>query len=517
MISPQEPRHPEPPGRTVTPGRFAPVPRIAALVSGVLAVACLIWSVSPTLSAALGDPRRYLDEYYLAAPDTSLLWAALAGWLAIGLAGRKRVAWWAVVLYLASWLPVNLLDIVRERDRHAAIALIAHTAALGVLIASRSQFGARIRRSSFRPAAAILAGGSAVAAVAGWGVVQVLPGSLASAAQRGLWVPAELTAYLVGRPSDFTGAPPFSAQFLIGLFGALVLAATAVVLRRTQRAEYALTESDESALRTLMQEPDTAGSLDYFATRRDRAVIFTPNGRAAIGYRVEYGVCLALGDPIGARDSWPQAVETWQRYARRFGWTIAVIGASESAVPVYRRAGLTAISAGAEALLDTRTFSLAASELEPVRHTVARLRKRGVTVRIRRHRDIGTTELARLAVRAEQWRPGETERGYPLPLGRLGDRRDGDCLLVEAVDAEERVLGLLSLVPWGHAGATLEMLRREPDSTEEIADLLIAEFALRAEQHGIHQVSLNCTLFRSVFEAAGRHRPPRGHRVRTRR
>jgi lysyl-tRNA synthetase class 2 len=54
----------------------------------------------------------------------------------------------------------------------------------------------------------------------------------------------------------------------------------------------------------------------------------------------------------------------------------------------------------------------------------------------------------------------------------------------------------------------LELLRRAPGSTTETTDLLIAEFALRAEQHGIHQVSLSFTLFRSVFDAAAREYIP---------
>ncbi|NUP25342.1 MAG: bifunctional lysylphosphatidylglycerol synthetase/lysine--tRNA ligase LysX [Nocardia sp.] len=486
------------------------MPRIAALVTGVVAGACLLWSLSPTLSAALGGARHYLDRYYLYAPDTNLLWAGLLGWLAIGLAGHKRIAWWALVLYLASWIPANLSDVVRTHDRHAAVAALTHSAALAVLLLSRSEFGARIRRCAPRPAAVCLAAGLLIAALAGWGVVQVFPGSLSSVAQRARWVIAELTANLVPGAAVPAGRPPFPAEFLVGLFGALAFAAAMLVLNRIRRAEYALTDADESALRGLLADSDNASSTDYLATRRDRELIFAPNGRAAIGYRVEYGVCLALGDPLGARDSWPQAVETWQRYAHGFGWRVAVIGASETAVPVYRRAGLTAADAGAEAVLDTRSFSLAAPELGPVRQSVARLRKQGVTVRIRRHRDIGTSELARLTVCAEDWRHSETERGYPLPLGRLGDRRDGDCLLVEAVDSGDRVLGLLSLVPWGRTGATMELLRHAPGSPPETTDLLIAEFALRAEQHGIHRISLSFTLFRSVFEAAGRPHTARG-------
>ncbi|MGI5222111.1 bifunctional lysylphosphatidylglycerol synthetase/lysine--tRNA ligase LysX [Nocardia sp. CA-290969] len=506
MISTQEPPDLEIPGRSRTTGRLAAIPHALAPVFGVLAAACLLWSSVPALSGALEGPRDYLDQYYVHAPATNLLWAAAAGLLALGLSRRKRLAWWAALLYLASWLPVNLLDIAVDHDPNAVPALLLHAGVLGLLVAGRTQFAARIRRCSARPAVTVCAAGLAAAAVAGGCVVQLFPGTLAPGANRALFVGSQLTANLLVHPTQPAGTAPFFTAFLIGLFGALAGAATITVLLRTQRREYALTAEDEAALRELVHGPDPAGSTDYFATRRDRGVVFAPNGRAAIGYRVEFGICLALGDPVGARDCWPQAVEAWQRYARRFGWPVAVIGAGENGVAVYRRAGLDAVPAGAEALLDTRTFALTLPELRPARDAVTRLRKAGVTVRVRRHRDIGTAEFARLAVAADQWRRTETERGYPLPLGRLGDRHDGDCLLVEAVDAGDRVLGLFSLVPWGRTGATLELLRREPGSSEDITDLLVAEFALRAEQFGIEQISLNFTLFRSVFEAAAQPR-----------
>ena len=43
--------------------------------------------------------------------------------------------------------------------------------------------------------------------------------------------------------------------------------------------------------------------------RRDRAVVFAPDGRAAVTYRVDLGVCLAAGDPLGPREQWPAAID----------------------------------------------------------------------------------------------------------------------------------------------------------------------------------------------------------------
>ena len=83
-------------------------------------------------------------------------------------------------------------------------------------------------------------------------------------------------------------------------------------------------------------------------------------------------------------------------------------------------------------------------------------------MRIRRHRDISAEEMAAVIERADAWRDTETERGFSMALGRLGDPADGDCLLVEAVadDGRRHVVAMLSLVPWGTNGVSLDLMRR---------------------------------------------------------
>jgi lysylphosphatidylglycerol synthetase-like protein (DUF2156 family) len=108
------------------------------------------------------------------------------------------------------------------------------------------------------------------------------------------------------------------------------------VLFQSQRAENALTGEDESAIRGLLEVWGKNDSLGYFATRRDKSVIFAPNGRAAITFRVEIGVCLASGDPVGDPRAWPQAIAAWLTLCRDYGWAPGVMGASSTGAQAYR-------------------------------------------------------------------------------------------------------------------------------------------------------------------------------------
>ena len=212
----------------------------------------------------------------------------------------------------------------------------------------------------------------------------------------------------------------------------------AIVLFRSQRAANALTGEDESAIRGLLESYGKNDSLGYFATRRDKSVVFAPDGRAAITYRVEVGVCLASGDPIGDPKAWPAAIAAWLDLCQSYGWAPGVMGASSAAAQAFRNAGLNALELGDEAILHPDNFRLSGPDMKPVRQAVTRARRAGLTVRLRRHRDLSADELAQVVERADAWRDTETERGFSMALGRLGDPADGDCLLVEAVQGESR-------------------------------------------------------------------------------
>ncbi|NCL77048.1 Lysylphosphatidylglycerol biosynthesis bifunctional protein LysX [Rhodococcus sp. YH1] len=220
-------------------------------------------------------------------------------------------------------------------------------------------------------------------------------------------------------------------------------------------------------------------------------------------YRVEVGVCLASGDPVGNPEAWPHAIDEWLALARGYGWAPAVMGASEAGATAYRRAGLSVLQLGDEAILHTAGFSLSGREMRPVRQAVSRAHKQGVTVRIRRHRDVPEAEMTLAMRRADEWRDTETERGFSMALGRLGDPLDGNCLLVEAMSHDE-VVAILSLVPWGADGVSLDLMRRNPQAPNGVVEMMVSELAARGGEFGITRISLNFAVFRSVFEEGAR-------------
>ena len=332
-----------------------------------------------------------------------------------------------------------------------------------------------------------------------WGLVEMFPRTLASD-DRLFYVVNRVVGFAVVAPASFTGRPTVFLNAIFGLFSAMALIAAAIVLFQSQRADNALTGEDESAIRGLLELWGKNDSLGYFATRRDKSVVFAHSGRAAITYRVEVGVCLASGDPVGDPRAWRQAIDAWLALCQSYGWTPGNMGASSAGAKAFREAGLNALELGDEAILHTAEFRLSGREMRGVRQAVQRARRAGLTVRIRRHRDIAPDEMAQVTARADTWRDTQTERGFSMALGRLGDPADGECLLVEAITPENTVVAMLSLVPWGPNGVSLDLMRRSPQSPNGTIELMVSELALHAERIGVSRISLNFAMFRSAFE-----------------
>ena len=495
--------------RTQQRSRLHWVPAAAGWFLGIIATASLLSSISPAVRHLTHVPREFIDRYLFNFPDTSFAWAFALAVMAGALAARKRIAWWVLVANLTLAVGLDVMSLTeigghRFEEFGEYLGLVFHIGALALVLAAHKEFWARVRRGAVFKAAAVLVAVNVVGILLAWGLLEIFPGSLQPDYRLGYAV-NRVSGFAVATPDLFVGKPNVLLNALFGLFGALALMAAAVVLFQSQRAENALTGEDESAIRGLLEVWGKNDSLGYFATRRDKSVIFAPSGRAAITYRVEVGVCLASGDPVGDPKAWPQVIGAWLELCRVYGWAPGVMGASSTAAQAYREAGLSALQLGDEAILYPDRFRLSGADMRGVRQAVTRARRAGLTVRMRRHRDLSADQMAEAIRLADSWRDTETERGFSMALGRLGDSADGDCLLVEALDSgSDTVVGMLSFVPWGSNGLSLDLMRRSPKSPNGTVELMVSEVLQQADTIGVTRVSLNFAMFRSAFEEGAR-------------
>lgn len=311
--------------------------------------------------------------------------------------------------------------------------------------------------------------------------------------------------------AGLTGDVRFGSEWLgdlVGLVGAVfgigALLLGGYFLLRTAEPAPGLSSSEVDRLRSLIDQHGGNDSLAYFALRGDKSVVLSPTGKAAVSYRVLAGVALASGDPLGDNEAWPGAIEEFLAECRAHGWVPAVLGCSELGATVWSRYGLDALELGDEAVVDVAEFTLDGRCMRGVRQAVAKLRRAGYAVDVRRVAEIAEPERLRLADLAERWRGTETERGFSMALSRPAARVDPSCVIVTAAK-DGQVSGVLQFVPWGADGLSLDLMRRDRSVGDNgLNELMITALLEACPALGVSRVSLNFAVFRSALERGGR-------------
>ncbi|MGN6523977.1 MAG: phosphatidylglycerol lysyltransferase domain-containing protein [Actinomycetes bacterium] len=435
-----------------------------------------------------------------AAAAATVIVGVLLVLLAHALRRRKRRAWRAAVVLLGLSVVLHVVKGLDVEEAGISLALLV------VLVVARREFTAlgdpRTRWRALWVFVLLLAVDlvvgllllvlrrHAIVGHPGWGaaVLHVLLG-------------------LVGIPGPVTfhrARADELVSFVLLALGALTVVAPAWLFLRPEEPPGRQGPDDEARLRQLLDRHGHRDSLGYFALRRDKSVCWSPSGKAAVTYRVVSGVMLASGDPLGDPEAWPQAISVFLQTAARHAWTPAVMGCSETAGEVWcREGGLAALEIGDEAIVETAGFSLEGRAMRNVRQMVTRVRRNGYSTTVRRLADIPLPERAAISEQAARWRNGETERGFSMALGRIGDPNDDACVLVTAAK-DGVVRAFLHFVPWGRDGLSLDLMRRDRAAEAGLNELLIVASLEAAADLGIRRVSLNFAVFRSALERGER-------------
>ncbi|PFG19243.1 bifunctional lysylphosphatidylglycerol synthetase/lysine--tRNA ligase LysX [Serinibacter salmoneus] len=523
------PRHHHRREREVVVPRTGSWPQQVARWTGRLLMAVAVWQlialiIRPFARGFVDTVTSWLDVVGLPHPTPfSVVLTALIGSAVLR---RQRAALWfiqivwllPVVLVVAGSAVLVAAGQAQEVDLTDEPVLfwlsgVGCLVAMAILFTARKAFTARLRAGAWWQAALVFLGGMVLSVVVTFLLLEIVPDSLDTLRDRFNWA----VSVAAGTTPDVApflaeGSAPHWVRVVAGLISAVgLLLAIVVFLRGASRSAETDRDSELAVRRLLLTYPND-DSLAYFATRDDRHAVFSPNGEAAVSFRVVSDVALAAGDPIGDPQQWEEAINEFIATSRRYGWAPAVVGAGEHGARLYAEHGFSVSTLGDESVIDTRTFSLASPQLGAVRHAIARPRREGYTVKIARAEDIDPEDLADLIREADEWRHGD-ERGYSMSLSRFGDRRDPRALIVSAYDAHGALRGVLGFVPWARTGISLDVMRRSPEAVNGVTEFMVTSLATQGRGMGIEKISMNFAMLREVFASGEKVGASAWHRL----
>jgi lysyl-tRNA synthetase, class II len=481
-----------------TARRADPLPRLAALgalLGGIVNLASAVtpnigWRSHLLLQVA---PLQALRLSHAVAVPASLLLLATAPYL-----WRRRLG----ALHLAVVLLTSLavLDLLKGLDVEAAAGSIGLAT---ILWLGRDSFCVRhdpvTLRSTLRLILLVAVGGLMLCGLAVW-IAAPEDASLAAVAR-------ETVAALLWQqgPLDFHEELG-GVDEAIGAFGLMALAGCFGLLLRPLTAPRALPDVDvRRAVRRLVSRHG-ADTLAYFKLRRDQHYLFSADRKAFVGYRVEAGVLLVSGDPVGAPESLPALFRALGAFAEVRGLKLAAVGAGEALLPLWSQLGLRSRYLGDEGIVDTAAFSLEGRAIRKVRQSVSRLEKAGYDAVLVEVGALSESALAELEAISRRWRQGAGERGFAMSLDTVRRDDHGDSLVLLARDGDGRARGYLHFAPsYGRRAVSLSLMRRDHDTPNGLTEFMVVRAIEQLRARAVGEVSLNFAVFaRLIHDPHGR-------------
>jgi lysyl-tRNA synthetase class 2 len=237
-------------------------------------------------------------------------------------------------------------------------------------------------------------------------------------------------------------------------------------------------------------------TLSFFKLRTDKHYFFSSDRRAFVGYRIENGVLLLSGDPVGPEAALRPLLAELRGFAQARGLRLGAVGASERLCPMYEELGLRTIYLGDEAILELETFSLEGRAIRKVRQSVSRLSKAGFSAELLEVPALDSATARQVESVLERGREGAPERGFSMAMDSIRSQHDQDTLVVLARDGDGAVRGVLHFVPcYGRPAMSLSFMRRDPGTPNGLTEFMVVQAAQLLKGRGVHEMSLNFAAF----------------------
>jgi lysyl-tRNA synthetase class 2 len=237
-------------------------------------------------------------------------------------------------------------------------------------------------------------------------------------------------------------------------------------------------------------------TLSFFKLRSDKHYFFSRDGHAFVAYRIENGVLLLSGDPVGPRWALSGLLSELHAFAEIRGLKLGAVGASDAVRPVYEELGLRTIYLGDEAVIELGQFSLEGRAIRKVRQSVSRLSKAGFTAELH---ELGTLDerTTREVERVlELGRDGAPERGFSMTMDAIDGPHADQTVVILARDEHGAVKGVLHFVPcYGRAAMSLSFMRRDPSTPNGLTEFLVVKATELLRDRGVEELSLNFAAF----------------------
>ncbi|MDK1376313.1 bifunctional lysylphosphatidylglycerol flippase/synthetase MprF [Sinorhizobium sp. 6-70] len=447
-------------------GRMAPL--LLATLALVLAIMLVLSSVTPTP----GENLAFLESYVpLPLVEGAHFLASLLGLalviVARGLALRLDGAWWASVVIAAAALLLSLLKAVALAEAGMlAFFVVGLLASRRLFIRPASLFGQALT-PPWLMAIGVICLGAFVVLLFVYRDIEY---------SHELWWQFEFSAE----------APRGLRAFLGVTIGASTIAIWSLMRPATTTVEPASEEALERAIAIVDAQDMSDANLVRMG---DKSVMFSPDGSAFIMYGRRARSWIALFDPVGPLEAWPDLIWQFMETARANGCRAVFYQVSPLGLAYYADAGLRAFRLGELAEVDLTRFELKGGKWANLRQQVSRGQRDGLEFAIVEPGAVPAI-LPELAAISDAWLAHHSAREKGFSLGAF-DPQYLTAQPVAVLKCGGRIVAFANILKTAtKAEGSIDLMRFSPDAPKGSMDFLFVQLMEYLKAQGYRRFNL---------------------------
>ncbi|PWR22172.1 bifunctional lysylphosphatidylglycerol flippase/synthetase MprF [Zavarzinia compransoris] len=298
---------------------------------------------------------------------------------------------------------------------------------------------------------------------------------------------------------EFSAEAPRGLRALLGLALAAGAVAAWSLLRPFAPRAAPASAADLARARAIVEaQPRTQGQL---ALMGDKSLMFSDDGKAFIMYGRQGRSWIAMGDPVGARPSWPGLIWRFVEAARFAGGRAAFYQVAPENLALYADAGLNAFKLGEEAMVELAGFDIKGSKRANLRHAYNRAEREGLGFALLPAAEV-PDHLPLLRRISDQWLAAHEVREKRFSLGAF----DPAYLALQPVAILTRngePVAFASLMMTGQKDeASVDLMRFTPDAPPGSMDYLFLRLLFHFKDQGYRRFSLGMAPLSGLSESS---------------
>lgn len=231
------------------------------------------------------------------------------------------------------------------------------------------------------------------------------------------------------------------------------------------------------------------GSSACLALAGDKSLLFSPSGKSFIMYGKQRRSWVALFDPVGPREEWPDLIWSFIELANAHGGRAAFYQVHASSLSLYLDAGMKAFKLGEFAWVPLTDFNLKGGKRANLRTAYNRAERDGLTFEVLAPEKVAPM-LPELRKISDAWLDMHHTREKGFSLGAFSDAYldRGPVAIVRSKGELVAFASLMETATRREAG--IDLMRESPASTPGTMDYLFVKLILYYQAAGFERFGL---------------------------